>query len=515
VWYSSRQLTGTGSDQNPPATDMNYVQSPSNLFGSSVFMNYDMQQSGNRILVGGELRDLSTSTNANNNSIYGGVIGACDFSSGSPVWSYDSIVPGYYFNNNSSGKGYATDGMGGRLAFGPNGMTGYWIGQGRLATSYGTSADSTLSPIIYKTIDGGQHWYGPLMPGYDWSFKHPELMTNVGKCSQRPQGYLANHFKINPKHGFDCTVDSFGRLHLVASFTDPYADGNSPDSLSFSYTYDHDYVHYHPVIWDLMTDGTSWDALMVDSIMTGPLGNDPSTDTTSTWGPWTNASAKLGYGARIQVGRSTVGDKIFYSWTDSDTSLTYNVVPDIHMKSLDIAHLTVTPSINVTQGNGKCFFHYMSEVVYYDNAQSAWICPMVYTSDRNNVNAPYNATDVVNYHYLDCGVFTHSQYTYTATIYTGYHPGGIQNISPTDFNVYNYPNPFCKTTTIIIGLEEAQNIDLKVYDVLGNKIYAVQKNGIVGENKFVFDGAGLQPGVYYYSMTIDDKSVTRKMILQK
>src|ERR1700758_18014 len=50
VFYSTRKLTGTTSDQTMPGTDLKYAASPNNILGSSVFINTDMQQVGTKVL---------------------------------------------------------------------------------------------------------------------------------------------------------------------------------------------------------------------------------------------------------------------------------------------------------------------------------------------------------------------------------------------------------------------------------------------------------------------------------
>ncbi|MGZ3943053.1 MAG: hypothetical protein ACXVOH_13950, partial [Bacteroidia bacterium] len=417
-YHSARKLTGTTADQTMPGIDLDSESPNTGMWGGSTqFINYDMQQVGTKVFVGGEATDTTTSGNANHNSIHGGIIGKCDFSSGNPVWSYDSIIPPFYYNGNGSGNGYATDGSGGRIAFSPDGTVGYWVAQGRLATDYGNSADSMLAPMVYKTTNGGNSWF-PVLQGFDWSNQHPELLKNIGYVFGQNG---ARHFRLNYKHGFDVTVDSIGTLHLVTSLTGVYGDGAQKDSLIFSNTYDYDYINHHPIIWDLMTDGTTWKTLMVDSIMSSYVGADPAIDTTASANPWGNAGTFLAYGARIQISRSVTGGKIFYSWADSDpiiTSSIYNIEPDIHTKSYDLSQQKVTPTFNTTDGLTICYFHYMSDISYFDNGSGKWISPVVYTADSsmNSGNWPYNGTGPVSYGYSDCSAIANSDYTNTANV---------------------------------------------------------------------------------------------------
>lgn len=65
----------------------------------------------------------------------------------------------------------------------------------------------------------------------------------------------------------------------------------------------------------------------------------------------------------------------------------------------------------------------------------------------------------------------------------------------------NYPNPFNPTTNIEFGLPEAGNVQLEIYDLLGQKVAILidhQQNA--GWHQITFDGTGLSSGVYIYRL---------------
>ncbi|MCS7052436.1 MAG: T9SS type A sorting domain-containing protein [Ignavibacterium sp.] len=87
----------------------------------------------------------------------------------------------------------------------------------------------------------------------------------------------------------------------------------------------------------------------------------------------------------------------------------------------------------------------------------------------------------------------------------------------------NYPNPFGKvmysnnpTTTIKYSIKEKNHVSLKVYDILGNLV-ANLVDGVIdaGNYELKFDGSNLSSGVYYYSLTVDNFSSTKKFVLVK
>ncbi|MCP5064870.1 MAG: T9SS type A sorting domain-containing protein [Ignavibacteriae bacterium] len=108
---------------------------------------------------------------------------------------------------------------------------------------------------------------------------------------------------------------------------------------------------------------------------------------------------------------------------------------------------------------------------------------------------------------------------------------GITNIKsnpiPKDFSLsQNYPNPFNPTTTIeytILFVEtlhatslQQQFVELKIYDALGKEVATlVNKEQSVGNHQTLFDASELTSGVYYYSLQINNKNLTKKMIVLK
>jgi len=80
----------------------------------------------------------------------------------------------------------------------------------------------------------------------------------------------------------------------------------------------------------------------------------------------------------------------------------------------------------------------------------------------------------------------------------------------------NYPNPFNPSTRISYNVEEPGLVQLKVYDILGVEVATLvneQQNS--GNYTVGFDAARLSSGVYFYSLSVNNFTQTRKMILEK
>ncbi|KAA0247219.1 MAG: T9SS C-terminal target domain-containing protein [Chlorobiota bacterium] len=90
------------------------------------------------------------------------------------------------------------------------------------------------------------------------------------------------------------------------------------------------------------------------------------------------------------------------------------------------------------------------------------------------------------------------------------------------FHLYgNYPNPFNPSTTISFNLSEKENVRVIVRDILGSEVAEIF-NGIAapGINRVQWNGSNsagqmVNSGVYFYSVEVNGKFFTGKMILNK
>lgn len=88
---------------------------------------------------------------------------------------------------------------------------------------------------------------------------------------------------------------------------------------------------------------------------------------------------------------------------------------------------------------------------------------------------------------------------------------------PTSINLYqNYPNPFNPETTIKFDISKSGFISLKVYDISGKEVQNLF-NGVkeAGSYQLKFDGANLNSGVYFYKLMTNGTTITKSMVLVK
>ncbi len=117
----------------------------------------------------------------------------------------------------------------------------------------------------------------------------------------------------------------------------------------------------------------------------------------------------------------------------------------------------------------------------------------------------------------------------------GFTPGSIEvkivsgveditpeNTLPTDFALaQNYPNPFNPTTSIELSLPTASKVTLDVFNIIGQKVRnLIDAELPAGVHRVEFDGRAssgntLATGVYFYRISIDEFTQTKKMLLMK
>lgn len=95
---------------------------------------------------------------------------------------------------------------------------------------------------------------------------------------------------------------------------------------------------------------------------------------------------------------------------------------------------------------------------------------------------------------------------------------GTSIIEPNNNNfrvVANVPNPFANYTEILFTLPTEGNVSLKVYNMLGKEVYATTVSGNAGDNRIPVSAEKLTSGIYLYTLTFNNTSITRKMIVDK
>ena len=80
----------------------------------------------------------------------------------------------------------------------------------------------------------------------------------------------------------------------------------------------------------------------------------------------------------------------------------------------------------------------------------------------------------------------------------------------------NYPNPFNPSTQIDFSIPQQSNVQLKVYNTLGQVVATlVNGNLSAGSHSVNFDARNLASGMYIYRLSAGNFTSVKKMLLLK
>ena len=78
-----------------------------------------------------------------------------------------------------------------------------------------------------------------------------------------------------------------------------------------------------------------------------------------------------------------------------------------------------------------------------------------------------------------------------------------------------YPNPFSTSTTIEYVLAESRNVDITIFNHLGQQVERIEQgNSQLGKQQFVWDASAMPAGIYFVQVKAGNEVTTRKMIKQ-
>lgn len=104
---------------------------------------------------------------------------------------------------------------------------------------------------------------------------------------------------------------------------------------------------------------------------------------------------------------------------------------------------------------------------------------------------------------------------------TGYRcvvtgPTGIDQLGAAKFDVgQNAPNPVTGKSEIHFSVVNSENIDFKVYNMLGAVVYANNFKADKGMNTIIIEANSFAPGVYMYSVANASQTITKRMIVSR
>ncbi|MBN4051888.1 T9SS type A sorting domain-containing protein, partial [Cytophagaceae bacterium AH-315-L13] len=300
-------------------------------------------------------------------------------------WTYDSLLITHDITYDGNTRADAWN-----MAFDPTGQYGWIVYVGEITNN----GEKTYEPIFFNSSDNGNTWNGPIT-------LNPRFFANI-MAGLSPSGPDTATCAWET----DIVVDINGDPHvgvLVGSAAN-YSIYNTLNMYLADITYS----------W---TDD-KWYSIILDTVETFR----------------NNATVSTYHDSRPQMALSPAGDKVFFTWVDSDSSLTAgaNSLPDLFGKGYDINTKLATPTVNFTQGN--CAWD--SKALFASSANNAFKSGTTYQVHTviTELNSAADELDTTYFHYLDNITFKEADFTETLST-SPYVDEVIAQFSTTDTSI--------------------------------------------------------------------------------
>lgn len=200
-----------------------------------------------------------------------------------------------------------------------------------------------------------------------------------------------------------------------------------------------------------------------------------------------------------------------FTWSE-DTAFYYPQDIDIYMKKSSDGGASWTELENVTETAGGIYPDKQLEVGIH----------LASTATDDHVGIFFQMPDFYTETYPPSTGYEDFMNRVYVGVYSNDSGGGTvgtdnDGLSPSRFTLeQNYPNPFNPVTQIKYELEAPGGVALDLFDIRGVKVKTLlNEHRSAGSHEFTLDGSTLASGVYFYSMTANGISKTRKLVLMK
>jgi hypothetical protein len=316
----------------------------------------------------------------------------------------------------------------------------------------GTDANGQIVPFIHHTTDAGATW---IQTNHDFS---------------AIEGYIVPGYN----GGIDCAVDANGTLHMISSIVE----------------LDESVEETNRKLYDITVDMSSWSANYIADINTERVGDDDAA-----------AIHGIGYNHRIQAARSNDGSKIFAIWTDvnvDEFEVELLEFPDIYAYGLDINTGLSTGVTNFTEATSyeaENFWMFTSPVALTTNGGYA-------LATTTSVANPESDLTPMEHYYVGGLEFKEGDFTI-----------GLEDIN-SEISVNTFPNPATTVANIEISLENSADVTVTLVNALGQEVYASANNFRTGVNSVSIEVKDLEAGMYFYTVSSENFSTTKRLIVK-
>ena len=173
----------------------------------------------------------------------------------------------------------------------------------------------------------------------------------------------------------------------------------------------------------------------------------------------------------------------------------------------------------VIKGDSMYLAHYRGGIIVYNIANKSAPVEVGHYDTYPGSGTAYQGAWMV-YPFYSSGKIIGSDITsglYVMKLGTSTNITNNNGMNPDEYSLsQNYPNPFNPMTKIDFNIPKSGLVTVKVYDNTGREVTTlINENRSSGAYSVYFDGAEYSSGVYFYSITADGFTDTKKMLLVK
>jgi hypothetical protein len=400
-------------------------------------------------------------------------------------WNFDDVVDADLYQGEADGV-MSWIGMwqgmdaGTEMAWSKDGQTGYmWmVGvSNQDATGY--------QPIVFQTVDGGGSWdyvYLDFLSDEMQAFLEPYIIEATG-------GLMIPH--VFESCG---TVDANGDLQLLTATGSTSADVTIyPDSIGYHWGYPGDLFNI-----TVDADGIK-NILWVDSLNTdNVLADTPG-----------NYCGSEGWQHRLSAAKSPDETQVFFTWIETRDAANneFNLQPDVFGWSRTSDGVIMDAPVCFTENTlYEKFYYFTSGATYaYINADGGYTLPYLQAVTPGEFSSNTSTSgDPITLSYITGIEFPNLV-------------DGIDELTSASGNIsvsQNIPNPFTGETSIEVTTNTAAPVMVEVSNIMGQTVYTVNAGTINGTKNIQLNSENLESGVYFYTVTVGNESVTKKMIVK-
>lgn len=132
------------------------------------------------------------------------------------------------------------------------------------------------------------------------------------------------------------------------------------------------------------------------------------------------------------------------------------------------------------------------------------------------VNPTNGIQDTIQIKYTAYGMGLQAPFSYDSVNVLIKGNVGVASLNPGRFEVLqNYPNPFTTQSDILFNSPVTDNVEFKVFDMLGKMVYSRKVAATPGINRIHLQARDFAPGIYVYSVSNGESTIIKRMTINK